>query len=169
MNLTRWHVSEGCSCWDSGCPSGRLLLAACACLHRAVHQLRHARRRTYFLRIEMNVLSFDPSFWCSSTSGASWADVSAGGAVAGGVAAGGVAADEDDVNAHIVQRRRASLGGAQRTAQGIRSGRSKEIPGKRCRFSGRVLPGRKKSDGSGLPEDVELWWPKDPRPDRSPA
>lgn len=59
----------------------------------------------------MNVLSFDPSFWCSSTSGASWADVSAGGA-----ATGGVAADEDDVNAHMVQRRRASLGGTAHSA-----------------------------------------------------
>lgn len=80
-------------------------------MQRAVHKLRDAKRRTYFLKIETNVLSFEPSFWCSSTSGASGAGVSAG-----GVAAGGAAADEDDVNAHMVQRRRASLGGTAHSA-----------------------------------------------------
>jgi len=66
----------------------------------------------------MNVLSFDPSFWCSSTSGAS-----AAGASAGSVAAGGAAADEVDVNAHMVQPRRASLD----TAQGKRKRQAEEI------------------------------------------
>jgi hypothetical protein len=51
---------------------------------------------THFLRMEMNVLSFDPSFWCSSA-----------GALSGGCAA---EADEElPVNAHMMQAPRALL------------------------------------------------------------
>ena len=72
----------------------------------------HARLSTHFLKMPINVLSFDPSFGCSSGSG-TFSGAVAGGAVSGDASVDGAAVDED-VNAHMVRPRRASFGTTRR-------------------------------------------------------
>ncbi len=67
----------------------------------------HAKLGTHFLKMPINVLSFDPSFGCSSGS-CTFSGAVAGGAVSGDASVDGAAVDED-VNAHMVRPRRASF------------------------------------------------------------
>lgn len=69
---------------------------------RQAKRCRHARC-THFLKMEINVLSFDPSFCCSSAWGAS------GDGWGGGVAVAEAEAEDEEAKAHMAQPSRAFL------------------------------------------------------------